>query len=252
MTRDVSRRRPLELAEELVSRARPAPRAARADRPEPPLREEERQAWQRIIRVLGHEINNSLAPIKSIAHSLERLLTREPARRGLGQRHAQRPRVGSRADSLGRFTAAYASSARLPGPALQPCRRRARAARRRPRTRMPMRVHAGPAVTLQADPDQIEQLLINMIRNAVDATSHRRRRSVGWDSEAACAFSWTTKDPGSPNTSNSSSPSSRPSRRDPASASCSAARLPRPTAARSRSRTARRARVPRVLTLPLA
>ena len=41
------------------------------------LREEERQAWQRLLRVLGHELNNSLAPIRSLAGSLENLL-REP------------------------------------------------------------------------------------------------------------------------------------------------------------------------------
>src|SRR5437773_4663844 len=42
------------------------------------LREEERRAWQRLVRVLGHEMNNSLAPIKSLAASLESLLRREP------------------------------------------------------------------------------------------------------------------------------------------------------------------------------
>ena len=87
------------------------------------LRDEERQAWQRLIRVIGHEINNSLAPIKSIAHSLERILTRDPKppdwesdmRSGLQV-------VGSRADSLGRFTAAYSQLARLPAPTLGQCR----------------------------------------------------------------------------------------------------------------------------------
>ena len=77
------------------------------------LRDEERQAWQRLIRVIGHEINNSLAPIKSIAHSLERILSRDPMpsdweadmRGGLQV-------IGARADALGRFTAAYAQLAR--------------------------------------------------------------------------------------------------------------------------------------------
>jgi nitrogen fixation/metabolism regulation signal transduction histidine kinase len=41
------------------------------------LRDEEQQAWQRIVRVLSHEINNSLTPIKSIAHSIRRMLARE-------------------------------------------------------------------------------------------------------------------------------------------------------------------------------
>src|SRR5881628_3572359 len=42
------------------------------------LRQEERKAWQRLIRVLGHELNNSLAPIKSITASLENLLVKQP------------------------------------------------------------------------------------------------------------------------------------------------------------------------------
>ena len=86
-----------------------------------PLRDEERQAWQRLIRVIGHELNNSLAPIKSVAGSLESLLGREEPpedwradmRRGLGV-------IGARADSLGRFTSAYARLARLPRPVVQP------------------------------------------------------------------------------------------------------------------------------------
>ena len=56
-----------------------------------PLREEELKAWQRLVRVLGHELNNSLAPIKSIAGSLETSLAREPLPDGLGRRHAPRP-----------------------------------------------------------------------------------------------------------------------------------------------------------------
>ena len=81
------------------------------------LREEERNAWQRIVRVLGHELNNSLAPIKSIAGSLETLLRREPpppdwqddARSGLNV-------IATRAESLSRFMQAYARLARLPAP----------------------------------------------------------------------------------------------------------------------------------------
>ena len=82
-----------------------------------PLREEERQAWQRLIRVLGHELNNSLAPIQSIAGSLQRLAGqaeppadwREDLRRGLAV-------IASRAEALSRFTTAYARLARLPPP----------------------------------------------------------------------------------------------------------------------------------------
>ena len=84
------------------------------------LREEERQAWQRIVRVLGHELNNSLAPIKSIAQSLEEALRHdsrapdweEDVRRGLKV-------IGDRSEALTRFMKDYARLARLPRPHLQ-------------------------------------------------------------------------------------------------------------------------------------
>ncbi len=136
------------------------------------LREEERQAWKRIIRVLSHEINNSLAPIKSISGSLESLLGRsqlpedvgEDVERGLAV-------ISSRAEALGRFMASYATLARLPQPelgavAIGPLVRRVADLE----TRLPVRVAEGSDVTIQADADQLEQALINLVRNAVDAT----------------------------------------------------------------------------------
>ncbi|HZF13606.1 MAG TPA: ATP-binding protein [Thermoanaerobaculia bacterium] len=135
------------------------------------LREEERQAWRRLLRVLGHELNNSLAPIRSMAGTLLQLLDREPPpadwrddmRQGLSV-------VGNRAESLIRFMAAYAKLARLPPPRrtgieISELIRRAAALE----TRLPVRLAPGPQVALQADPDQIEQALINLMRNAADA-----------------------------------------------------------------------------------
>jgi nitrogen fixation/metabolism regulation signal transduction histidine kinase len=137
------------------------------------LRDEERQAWQRLIRVIGHELNNSLAPIKSIAGSLDGLLAREPrpadadedVRRGLTV-------IAARAESLSRFMEAYARLARLPAPKLAPVD--AGAVIRRAaslETRLAIAVDAGPEVDLLADADQIEQLLINLFRNAADAAA---------------------------------------------------------------------------------
>ena len=136
-----------------------------------PLREEERLAWQRLIRVLGHEINNSLAPIQSIAGSLERVIApetpepdwRDDVRRGLAV-------IASRAESLSRFTGAYAKLARLPAPRFAPVD--AGALLRRVvglETRRPVLLVPGPDVTVSADADQVEQLLINLVRNSVDA-----------------------------------------------------------------------------------
>ncbi|NNF37926.1 MAG: PAS domain S-box protein [Gemmatimonadetes bacterium] len=136
------------------------------------LREEERQAWKRIIRVLSHEINNSLAPITSITQSLQSLLERperpddidQDLESGLGV-------IRGRADSLGRFMAAYARLARLPEPVLAPVRIESLvegvAALE---TRLPVVVMGGPDLVVQADADQLEQALINLIRNATDAT----------------------------------------------------------------------------------
>jgi nitrogen fixation/metabolism regulation signal transduction histidine kinase len=136
-----------------------------------PLREQEREAWKRLIRVIGHELNNSLAPIKSIAGSLESILGRTPPPpdwrddmvRGLAV-------IASRADALSRFTGAYARLARLPAPD----RKRVDFAALMQRvvaleSRLSVAVLPSPAATLTADPDQLEQLLINVQRNAVDA-----------------------------------------------------------------------------------
>ena len=136
-----------------------------------PLRDEERQAWQRLIRVIGHEINNSLAPIKSIAGSLESMLARDDMpedwnddmRRGLAV-------IAARSDSLSRFTTAYARLAKLPAPRLDSVHvpelvRRVAGVE----TRLPVRIDEGPDLTIRADPDQLEQLLINLVHNAVDA-----------------------------------------------------------------------------------
>jgi two-component system nitrogen regulation sensor histidine kinase NtrY len=136
------------------------------------LREEERQAWRRLVRVLGHELNNSLAPIKSIAGSLESLLRREqrPAdmeedmQRGLAV-------IAARAESLSRFMEAYSRLAKLPHPQLEELdvsswvRRVAGL-----ETRVEVIIEPGPDVVIQADGDQLDQLLINLLRNAVDAS----------------------------------------------------------------------------------
>lgn len=171
-----------------------------------PLREQERQAWQRLIRVIGHELNNSLAPIKSIAGSLEGLLGRQemPAdwrddmQRGLAI-------IASRSDALSRFTAAYARLARLPQPDRQPVRfppvvQRIAALD----TRLPVTVKRGPDVTVSADADQLEQLLINVIRNAIDASLETGGTvTVGWTrTRRTLEVQVDDEGPGLPNTGN--------------------------------------------------
>jgi signal transduction histidine kinase len=159
------------------------------------LSEQELQAWQRLVRVLGHELNNSLTPIKSISGSLESILSRDPLPddwrddmlRGLNV-------ITSRSESLSRFIGAYARLAKLPRPQLQPlavaeCVRRAASFE----TRVPVHVEAGPPVTIQGDPDQLEQALINLLRNAADASlATGGEVGAGWRRDGAMVEIWVT------------------------------------------------------------
>ncbi len=171
-----------------------------------PLREEELKAWQRIVRVLGHELNNSLAPIKSIAGSLENILMRQPRaddweddmRRGLAV-------IASRSESLSRFMSAYARLAKLPQPTRVPVNigdimRRVVGLE----TRIRPTLTPGPELVIHADGDQLEQLLINIIRNATDASLETGGGVfVGWRRENShIEVSIRDEGPGLSNTSN--------------------------------------------------
>jgi nitrogen fixation/metabolism regulation signal transduction histidine kinase len=137
-----------------------------------PLQEEEQAAWKRLVRVLGHELSNSLAPIKSIAGSLLARVDQMGGdeaelydfKRGLSV-------VESRADSLHRFVQSYRLLAQLPPPhrrtiQLGPLLERVVLLEQR----LPVELDAGPAVAMNADPDQLEQMFINLLANAVDAS----------------------------------------------------------------------------------
>jgi len=167
-----------------------------------PLRDEERQAWQRLIRVIGHEINNSLAPIKSIAGSLESMLARGPVPDPTSGSDPAHPTlwsdpesvedmkrglaiIAARSDSLSRFTTAYARLAKLPAPRLDSVNvaalvRRIAGVERR----LPIHIAESPDLSIRADPDQLEQLLINLVHNASDAALQTGGSvTVGWKRE---------------------------------------------------------------------
>ena len=215
-----------------------------------PLQEEEQIAWKRLIRVLGHELSNSLAPIKSIAGSLLARVdnmegddaTLRDFRRGLGV-------VESRADALHRFVQSYRLLAQLPPPQLKPV----------PlgpllervvllEQRIPVQLEPGPPTMLNADPDQLEQMFINLLANAVDASLANGAQPV--------RASWTMADSSrlghdrrprpraSPIPKTCLSPSTPPSPRAAASAWLWRSRSPAPTAAKSASSTATTAKAP--------
>jgi len=149
------------------------------------LREEERRAWQRLIRVLGHELSNSLAPIKSIAGSLSYRVgstEMDPGVRTDLQRGLEI--IEARSASLHRFLEAYRKLAQMPAPVLREVALEPLIARLTSlETRVPVAVEAGPPIVFQADPDQLEQMLINLIRNAADAVLEATGSKVGQDTD---------------------------------------------------------------------
>ncbi len=138
---------------------------------------ERREAWQSLVRVLGHEINNSLAPIKSLAHTLadsaaDGSLDEQDLTESLAL-------IADRADALGRFVGGYATLARLPVPQIKPVAIDELAGRvAELESRLPIRL-AGEALTVQADPVQLEQALINLVKNAVDAVAENDGEGKG-------------------------------------------------------------------------
>jgi nitrogen fixation/metabolism regulation signal transduction histidine kinase len=171
------------------------------------LRAEERQAWQRLVRVLSHEINNSLAPIKTIAGSLLRRVRNARERALRAAQVAEAPAgpppsasgvmaafgssdddfahglgvIAERAESLGRFIGAYAKLTRLPAPTkravdVETWVRRVATLE----SRVPVTVLGGPPVVVPADADQLDQLLINLLRNAADAARETGGGAAVW------------------------------------------------------------------------
>jgi two-component system nitrogen regulation sensor histidine kinase NtrY len=167
------------------------------------LREEERNAWQRLVRVLGHELNNSLTPIKSIAGSLNARVAgmklspeeRQDFSRGLEI-------IETRTASLNRFLQAYRRLAQMPAPVLRKTALAPLVTRvANLETRLAVTILGGPSVDLTVDSDQLEQMLINLIRNAVEAAMDPAWAAPVPDgapptphSEPAVMLSWRTTD----------------------------------------------------------
>ena len=170
------------------------------------LREEERQAWQRLLRVLGHEVNNSLAPIQSMAGTLATLAARDPLpddwredfRNGLDV-------IGNRAGALARFLAGYSKLARLPPPHKREVGMKALVEKVvRLEQRLAVRIEPCADLVVPADADQLEQALINLVRNAVEAALPRQGGvRVRWRHEDGRALLDVVDDgPGPPHSDN--------------------------------------------------
>jgi len=130
------------------------------------LHRQEVRTWKKVIRVISHELNNSLAPIASLAHSGNELLK-------LGK-HTQLERVfatiAERAKHLEQFISGYAKFAKLPTPRLES--RSWRELVDRLRAQVAFSIGPGlPEVPGRFDPAQLEQALLNLLRNAHESGS---------------------------------------------------------------------------------
>jgi nitrogen fixation/metabolism regulation signal transduction histidine kinase len=134
------------------------------------LGEEERRAWQRLIRVLSHELNNSLTPIGSLAGSLSTLLADRDVAEAREELQIGLEVIERRAISLARFLSGYGKLARLPPPQPKGFRLDHMLARLAMLDRrLPVEVGGSEAVAMSGDEDQLTQAFINLLRNAVEA-----------------------------------------------------------------------------------
>jgi len=170
------------------------------------LRHEERQTWQRLIRVMGHELNNSLGPIKSSAETLQRLVYREaPAGEFRDDLNSGLDVIRQRSDALSGFVASYSQLARLPEPNLIPFEIAEVVSHvAAVESRLTVENQGGPELTVLADHAQIEQALINLLKNAVEASLETQGGvRIAWlKRPEECEIVVEDEGPGMPDTAN--------------------------------------------------
>src|SRR4029077_2915001 len=144
--------------------------------------------------VLSHEINNSLAPIKSVARTLRRILSQNKLPERVHQDFdLGLDVIGTRAEALNRFLQSYAQLSKLPPPtrrvvALQNMVERVSGLE----ARLAITVLASPDISINVDPDQLEQVLINLAKNAAEAVLAKYPESSPPTSDdPAVSINWT-------------------------------------------------------------
>ncbi|NYE64021.1 nitrogen fixation/metabolism regulation signal transduction histidine kinase [Duganella sp. 1224] len=130
------------------------------------LRRQEVQTWKKVIRVISHELNNSLAPLTSLAHSGAELV-----RRGQTERLPQiLATIEERTRHLENFILGYARFAKLPAPRLESQQWQGFLGQLREQVMFTL-IGEAPAEAAVFDPAQLEQALLNLLKNAHESGS---------------------------------------------------------------------------------
>jgi nitrogen fixation/metabolism regulation signal transduction histidine kinase len=165
------------------------------------LHEQERQAWKRLIQILRHEINNSLTPIQSVAQSLQTSIKQKSRHAGWEDDVREGLEIiAERSEVLGSFVASYSRLTRLPEPTFAEMKvetwiRHVVGLE----TRLPLEIAPGPDVTIEADRSQLDQLLINLVSNAVEASLQAGPKAdgrvvLGWNVTGSFLDVWVEDD----------------------------------------------------------
>jgi len=165
------------------------------------LHEEERLAWKRLIQILRHEISNSLAPIQSVAQSLQTLLSQQPHPKDWEDDLGKGLNIiAERSETLHRFIESYSQLTHLPEPDVSEVDVKALVRHVAGlESRMVVSVIAGPDVVIRADRDQLEQLLINVVNNSVETSLEFRPNGdgqvlMGWQTDSEQLQVWIEDD----------------------------------------------------------
>lgn len=144
------------------------------------LREEERNAWIRLIRVLGHELNNSLASLSSVSQSLQKQLHDEKTSSWYERYSKALSLIDERSMSLLRFTEAYTRLAKLPPPQKAEIKLHQLFDSLKGLVSGTFEIIDDKQTTIEGDRDQLSQLFINLMKNAVEASSIDKPVHIQW------------------------------------------------------------------------
>ncbi|WP_096087694.1 sensor histidine kinase [Agaribacterium haliotis] len=149
------------------------------------LREEELDAWRKLIRILSHEINNALTPMKTTTGSMARILPRTDSYPDWKVDFSEGLEIiDERVDNLNRMVSSYAKLARLPEPqkqmmALRPLLQRLYETYKD----KGLQLLTENELSFEADPAQLEQVLVNLIKNALEASDRGKPIELSWRRE---------------------------------------------------------------------